>query len=405
MILSGQLLLPCKERSVQISPGWIRLDGPVIAEVCAGETHPSPDLGGDRFLISPGFIDPHLHLPQIDAFGAYGMPLLEWLEGAVFPAEAAWKDPDHAEVRCQSALDQLRAVGTTGIFAFSTNHVESTRRALRLCRESGMRALIGQPLSDRDIHPDLLLSTRGNVEAMNRLLDEYPPGDDPVSAAVAPRFAPTCSPELLHRCGERARCENAFVATHLSENEAECERALEIHGGEHYTGIYAEAGLRGPRSFLGHCIHLSHAEKNHLAASGSVAVHCPTSNLFLRSGTMNRAAHLRSGIRCALGSDIAAGYEKSMIRTARTMLAMTFPLGEAPPDSAEAWWQITAGNAQLLGWEDCGKLEAGCRADLALIDPFHDWRTTMDPLSDLLWSWDDRWLAQTLVAGRSVFRR
>lgn len=405
MIFTGQLLLPEGDRSVRLAAGWIRTEGRHIAEVEVGALHAGADAGGEDFLVCPGFIDPHLHLPQIDAFGAYGLRLLEWLQGAIFPAEASWKDPDHAETRCRSALEQLWAVGTTGIFAFSTNHRESTRRALRLCRGSDMRALVGQPLSDRDIHPDLLQSTRANLEDAERLLEEFPADGGEAAAAVAPRFAPTCSPELLQGAGRIARQAGAWVATHLAENEPECERALAIHGGEHYTEIYGKAGLLGPRSFLGHCIHLSPAEREMLAGTESVAVHCPTSNLFLRSGTMNRAAWLREGIRCAVASDIAAGFEKSMIRTARTMLAVTFVLGEEAPSAGEAWWQITAGNAGLLGWEDCGALSPGNRADLLLIHPCHDWRGTMAPLSDLLWSWDDRWLERTILAGRTVYRR
>lgn len=404
MILTGQLLLPDGERSVRPRPGWLRIDGERIEAVEVGGIHPSPDAGDADTLVSPGFIDPHLHLPQIDAFGGYGLRLLEWLERSIFPAEAAWRDPARAEIRCRSALRQLWAVGTTSVFAFATNHRESTRRALRLCGEAGMRARIGQPLSDRSIHPDLLQSERENLDDLEHLLDEFPerPGVN-VSAAVAPRFAPTCGPGLLHGCGELARARGAFVATHLAENEPECELAVALHGGPDYTSVYGRAGLLGPRSFLGHCIHLSPSEQRLLAETESVAVHCPTSNLFLRSGTMNRAAWLRAGIRCGLASDISAGFEKSMIRTARTMLAVTFEVGEAPPSAAEAWWQITRGNARLMEWEDCGEIAPGNRADLVLLKPFHDWRHTADPLSDLLWSWDDRWLERTLLAGRTVY--
>ena len=406
MILTGQLLLPEAPGSVGLRPGWIRLENDRIAESGEDGIHPAADAGDPDTLVCPGFVDPHLHLPQIDAFGAYGLRLLEWLEEAVFPAEAAWRDPDFAEGRCRSALEQLWAVGTTGIFAFTSNHRESTLRALRTCRRSGMRALVGQPLSDRDIHPDLLRSTVENLGDAERLLDEFPAdGNAAVAAAVAPRFAPTCSPDLLAGAGRIARERGAYVATHLSENEPECERAIALHGGPDYASIYERNGLLGPRSFLGHCIHLSEDERSLLAESGAVAVHCPASNLFLRSGTMNRAAWKRAGIRCALASDIAAGFEKSMIRNARTMLAVTFYLGERPPPAGEAWNQITAGNADLLGWNDCGRLAAGARADVLLIRPGHDWRSTRDPLGDLLWSWDDRWLERTFVGGRTVYRR
>lgn len=408
MLITGQLLLPDTPRSVRIAPGWVRLEGGRIAEVRIGEIHRDADLGGPTHFVAPGLVDPHLHLPQIDAFGAYGMRLLEWLRDVIFPSESAWGDPDHAELRCDSALKQLWAVGTTGIFAYTSNHRESSRRALALCERYGMRAILGQPLSDFDIIDALKQPAARCLEDARLLLDQFPerPAEQSrVCAAVAPRFAPTSTPELLHGAGALAKEYNAFVASHLAENEPECARAVELHGGPDYTSVYHRARLLGPKAVFGHCIHLSPPERQLLAETGTVIAHCPTSNAFLRSGTMNRAQWLRDGLRVAVASDIAAGYDKSMIRTARAMLEVTMYVREGPLTAAEAWWQITAGNADLLGWSQCGRLHDGGEADVIVIEPFHAWLKTLDPLSDLLWSWDDRWLKATIINGRVVYRR
>ncbi|MGE9290262.1 MAG: amidohydrolase family protein [Puniceicoccales bacterium] len=403
MIINGQLLLPAGERSVDIQPGWIRIEEDRICEVQVGEMHPQPDLGDESYLVTPGFIDTHLHLPQIDSFGAFGERLLDWLQGTIFPAEIAWADPDYAKARGRSAMEQLFACGTTGIVAFASNHFESTRRALETADEIGMRASIGQTLCDMEITPELLIPTGESLRQARDLLEAYPPGGERVTASIAPRFALTCTGELLSGCGELAREFGAIVQTHLAEMEPECERACELHGAPDYTRIYEQAGLLTERSLFGHSIHLSGDERRRLAAAGSKAAHCPTSNTFLRSGVMNRAQCLRDGYGVTLATDQCAGYEKSMIRVARSMLEVTMFVGETPPSEYEAWWQITAGNAQELGWADSGVLREGAEADVVLIQPEHPWYQLRRPLSDLLWTFDDRWLKKTIANGRVVY--
>jgi guanine deaminase len=196
----------------------------------------------------------------------------------------------------------------------------------------------------------------------------------------------------------------AIVQTHLAEMEPECERACQLHNASDYTEIYERAGLLTELSLFGHCIHLSQNERQRLAAAGSKAAHCPTSNTFLHSGVMNRAQCLRDGLAITLASDLCAGYEKSMIRVARSMLEVTMFVNEAPPSEYEAWWQITAGNAAELGWHDCGVLKEGAEADVVLIRPEHSWHTLRRPLSDLLWTFDDRWLKTTIANGKIVYQ-
>jgi len=404
--IGGQLLLPTSKRELELVPGWMQVEEGIITKVVRDSIPSDLDLGGENSLIAPGLIDTHWHFPQIDAFGAYGMRLLEWLSGVIFPCEANWSDPAYAKRRAASAIDQLFAVGTTSFVAFSSNHYEATRQALQLCEARGMRAAVGQALCDMEIQEDLKLSTDQCISDARRLLEEFhPQGDEHgrVAACVAPRFALTCTMDLMKECGKLMREYDAIMECHLSENEPECARAIELHGGPDYTSVYERAELLGPRAIYGHCIHLSPDERARLAKTATIMSHCPTSNSFLRSGTMNRAQWLRDNLIVAAGTDIGAGFEKSMIRVGRSMLEVTMYVNETPPSSAEAWWQISQGNAEALGWDKTGCLAEGFEADYLVIEPSHDWRKCPCPLNDIMWSWDDRWLKTTVVNGQIVY--
>lgn len=405
MIASGYLVLPdlSGDNTITIQKGWIEWDGPIVVRVEIGDDHPNPDLGGPESLISPGFIDTHLHLPQVDAMGAYGMQLLDWLEQVVFPAEANWADPDHAAKRTDTLLDQLISVGTTGFFAFSANFREATLAALERSKERGFRAKIGQPLTDMHIHDALIKSVQENMDDARTTIEKFPESSTSrVAAAIAPRFALTCSSELLEACGVLVTDTGAYLETHLAEMEPECVLACERHQASDYTAIYEQAGLLGPRSFFGHGIYLSDSEQARLAASGSVIAHCPTSNTFLRSGTMNRRHYETIGLATSLASDIAGGPDKSMIRVARAMMEASFHVDAEPAPSLEAWWQITQGNAERLGWNSAGIIREGADADLVVIQPHPDWLTARDPLGYVIFGWDDRWLEQTILRGKPV---
>ena len=222
-----------------------------------------------------------------------------------------------------------------------------------------------------------------------------------MAAAVTPRFAVSCTPELLAEAGKLAQSHAAVVQTHLAETQHECETVKQLFDGKKYVDVYREAGLLGAKTILGHGIYLDEQDRQTLAELQCVIAHCPTANTFLRSGTMNRQALLDDGVTIALGSDVGAGYERSMIRVARAMITAASSIGDDFPSAGEAWYQITAGNADALGWSDAGRLTVGDPADLLVIQPDIQWlESPVDPLAALMWSWDDRWLKQVYVQGR-----
>jgi len=419
LIIAGALLLPdtLGERpGVRLAQGWLRTEGGLVVEVHEGGLPASFDLGGDGYLISPGFIDTHMHLPQFDLIGAHGMSLLDWLDRVTFPNEARWADADYAAAMTERVIDQMLSVGTTSFVGYATVHHEATKRALGCCAARGLRAVVGQVLIDQEA-PDSMLRDAGEcIAETESLLNDWPsqpeqrsPGNR-VSSAVTPRFAITCSEGLLKAAGDLAKKHDAYVQTHLAEMLPELDTVAKLHSGPDYTSVYHRAGLLSPRTLLGHCIYLSDDERRMIAETGSIAAHCPTANSFLRSGTMNRQQLSDAGITLSLGSDIGGGYERSMIRVARSMIEATFHAGSTSggggcpaPSAAEAWWQATAGNADALGWPDTGRIHENAEADLVVIQPNIPWQTAHDPLGMVMFAYDDRWVRATVVNGEVAY--
>lgn len=397
LVIAGRLMLPGGPASVRVEPGVVEIAGDRIVRVGAGSAEHA-DLGGPDCLICPGFVDTHLHLPQFDSIGRDGLELLEWLQRVVFPAEAKWADAGYAGAMAARVARQLLGVGTVGVGAYATVHERGARAAIEALGAAGMRGYVGQVLMDRGAPPELLGRAGELVAQASRQR-----GVGRIAPAVTPRFAVSCTDELLRGAGKLAAATGWAVQTHLSETERECAVVGELFGGVTYTEVYERAGLLTNRTLLGHGIWLSDAERARIAAAGSVVAHCPTANLFLGAGAMDRAAHHRVGVRTSLGTDVAGGPDRSMVRVARAMIETAKRLGRTPPGAPECWWQITAGNAAAMDFADGGRLEAGAAADVLVIRPDVPWSADAEGLATLLYAWDDRWLKATIAAGRTVY--
>ncbi|MGB0597387.1 MAG: amidohydrolase family protein [Rubripirellula sp.] len=405
MILTGQLLIEDGSGGCHLQPGHVRLDGEIIAEISLNEPPPKGDrsiqdvFGGHDCLICPGFIDAHLHLSQFGIIGAHGLPLLRWLAEFTFPEENKWNDPELAASTTATALEELLSHGTTGIAAYATVHHEATWRCLQVAEQKGVRALIGQVLMDCNAPASLCRPAAQLLNEAESLGAKYPPNRR-VAAAVTPRFALSCSEELLRGSGKLATEQQATIQTHIAETKIECQQ-VQRQFGKPYSQVYRDAGLLTERSLFGHGIYLDPLDRQQLAAANSKIVHCPTANSFLRSGEMNRQTLAEESIQLAIGSDIGAGYERSMVRVARGMILTAARLGTSVPSASEAWYSITAGNADALSWLDAGRLRVGACADLLIIRPSIDWQSAnSDPLSKLMFGWDDRWIQHVFLRGK-----
>lgn len=321
-------------------------------------------------LILPGFIDPHIHYGQTGVIASYGAQLLEWLETYTFPAEAKLADPAHAALVADFFLDELLRNGTTTAAVYATVHPQSVDAFFAASEARGTSMIAGKVLMDRNA-PEYLTDTAktGHDESLALIARWHGRGRQ--RYAVTPRFAITSTEAQLESAGALAKSRpDLYIQTHMSENRDEIAwvRAL-FPGARDYADVYDRFGLLGPRTLLGHCIHVSSDERRRLAETGSVAVFCPTSNLFIGSGLFDLATmRATPAVRVALATDVGGGTSYSMLRTAGEAYKVLQLQGQNLTAFA-AFHQMTRGNAVALSMEsEIGALTAGSWADAVVLD-------------------------------------
>lgn len=361
-------------------------------------------------LILPGFIDPHIHFPQVQVIGSYGAQLLDWLNTYTFVEEQKFADPGHARRMAPAFFDELLRHGTTTAVAFCSVHKASADAFFAEALRRGMRMIGGKVMMDRNAPEALRDSAQAGYDDSRALIGDWH-GRGRLHYAISPRFAITSSGAQMEAAGALVRAyPELHVQTHLSENRAECAFARELFPfAADYAAIYEHYGLMGPKSLFGHCIHLSEREIGALAESGSVAVFNPTSNLFLGSGLFDLARIRRLGARVAVATDVGGGTSYSMLRTMDEGYKILQLQGQSLPPLM-AYYMITLGNARALGLEGViGSLRVGRDADLVVLDSratpamalrAEAARTLAEELFILQTMGDDRAVAETYVAGR-----
>ena len=326
--------------------------------------------------VMPGFIDTHVHSPQLDVIASYGTELLDWLNTYTFPAERRYADAEQSQLGAARFLDALLAHGTTSAVVFPTVHKVSADALFAAAAQRGMRLISGKVLMDRNA-PDGL---RDDVEQAERdcidLIHRWH-GKHRLAYAVTVRFAPTSSPAQLAMAG--ALCGSypgVYMQTHVAENRAEVEwvKAL-FPQARSYLDVYAKAGLLNPRSVMAHGIWLDNEDRALLKASGAQLAHSPSSNLFLGSGIFDWRAAEAAGVAVSVGSDVGGGTSLSMQRT----LADAYKLQAMGGQRLTAWKALhaaTLGAAQALGLaHEIGSLNVGCAADVCV------WEKAVGPVA------------------------
>ncbi len=365
-------------------------------------------------LIMPGFIDAHAHMPQMQVIASYGAELLDWLNNYTFPAETKFSDTEHARRIAGLFLDTLIGHGTTTVAAYCSVHRVSAEALFEAALLRDMRIVAGKVMMDRNA-PDGLRDTPQSGYDDSKALIKRWHGKGRLNYAITPRFAITSTPEQMEMAGAlAAEFPDLHVQTHLSENHAEIALSEELFPDRSdYADIYEHYGLTGPKTLFGHCIHLSEREADALAESGSVAVFCPTSNLFLGSGLFDYQRYRKRGkaLRIAAATDVGGGTNYSMLRTMDEGYKVIALQGEKLNPLA-SFWQITLGNAKALSFErQIGTLEAGHEADLVVLDcratPAMAIRaeaieTLVEELFLLQTLGDDRAVVETYVAGKAM---
>jgi guanine deaminase len=371
-----------------------------------------PDL-----CLAPGFVDLHIHYPQLDVIASPAEGLLPWLEHYTFPHEKQFSDPEHARETAHFFLHELLRNGVTTALCFATAHPESVDAFMAEAQARQLRMIAGKVLQDRH-SPDGLrdTDTQRSLQQTEALIGRWH-GVDRLGYAITPRFAPTSTPEQLHGAGELARQHpDVWIQTHLAENLDEIRWVHELFPqARSYLDVYDRAGLLRPRAVYAHSIHLDDTDRHRMHETGSVAAISPTSNLFLGSGFFDYAGADRCGMRYGLASDVGGGTSFSPFHTMAAAYSVARQAVGRPGLSlapAHLWWQHTAGAAQALGLAGTvGNLLPGCEADFIAINPkatpLLARRTSQaDTLAEWLFAMvvlgDDRLVAHTVVQAQVV---
>jgi guanine deaminase len=363
-------------------------------------------------LILPGFVDCHAHMPQMQVIASYGTELLGWLNTYTFPEESKFVDAQHGRRISRLFLDEVIRHGTTTVAAYCSVHKQSAEAFFAESHERNMLNIAGKVMMDRNAPEALRDTPQSSYDDTKALIAEWH-GRGRQHYAVTPRFAITSTPEQMEAAQALMREHpDLHLQTHLSENRAEIEFTQELYPwSRDYTDIYERYGLLGPKSLFGHCIHLTERESDAMSESGSVAVFCPTSNLFLGSGLFDyhRYRGRPKPLRISVASDVGGGTNYSMLRTMDEGYKVIALNGEKLNPLA-SFWQLTRGNAEALSLSHrIGTLEKGTEADIVVLDSsanpgmrlrMETVRTLAEELFLLQTLGDDRAVAEVYVAGK-----
>ena len=322
------------------------------------------------YLIVPGFIDTHVHSPQLDIIGSYGEQLLDWLNKYTFPAEARYADVTYAATSAVAFLDSLLDAGTTSALVFATSHLQATEQLFEAANEKGMRLIAGKVLMDQNALPEILDTAVGGIADSETLINKWH-GAGRLGYAITPRFAGSSSVQQLQLAGElHKKYPDTWVQTHLSESPDEIDWVAQTHPDtSDYLNAYEKYELVGERSVFAHCIHLTESERGRLADAGGKVAFCPSSNMFLGSGLLDFEQLKRDEIGVSLATDVGAGTSLSMLRTMGDAYKVCQLRGYSL-SAMEAFAMSTLGNAQCLHLDKyIGNFEVGKEADFLMLDP------------------------------------
>lgn len=360
-------------------------------------------------LIVPGFIDCHVHFPQVDIIASHGEQLLDWLARYAYPAEEAFADAEHAHAVAGFFVDELLRNGTTTALVFPSVHPQSVDAIFKAADKRGMRLLSGKVLMDENC-PEALRDDPESAYADSRQLIEKWHGKNRLGYAITPRFAVTSSEAQLKAAGKLAReFPDVHVHTHLAENHDEVELvAKKFPWSRSYLDVYEQLGLVRERSVFAHCLHLDDQDREQLAKLGAAIAFCPTSNLFLGSGLFDLRAARDLCIRTGVGTDVGGGTSLNMFRTLSEAYKVLQLQGQSLPGS-RALYLATLGAANALYLDDrIGNFITGKEADFVVLDysassitrrRLSHCQDITQKLFALIMLGDDRSIAETYVMG------
>lgn len=323
-------------------------------------------------IILPGFVDTHVHFPQIRILGGLGFTLLDWLEQLALPEEARLADANYAAAIAAEFVDALASHGTTTALVFGSHFAPATAALFEAAAKLGLRISSGLVLSDRNLRPELHQTPEGAYRESRALIERIH-GKGRLSYAVMPRFAVSASEAMLETCGALiAAYPDVLFTTHINENRIEVEDVARLFpSAADYLAVYERYGLVGRRSVLAHNVHAGDDEIRRVSARQASIAHCPASNAALGSGIFPMARHLSAGARFALGSDVGAGTGFGIMKEALAagLIQRIAPAPVILPPAMMLYLATRAGAEALAMEDETGDFSAGKSADFVVLDP------------------------------------
>jgi 5-methylthioadenosine/S-adenosylhomocysteine deaminase len=391
LLIRGGIVVTMNDR-LEIVEGDVSVrDGRIAAIAPAIDTPHDRVVEARGGFVLPGLIQTHIHLCQT-LFRGYAddLPLMDWLRRRIWPMEAA-HTADSLRVSARLAATELLCSGTTAVLTMETVH--DTDAVFEAVAETGLRATIGKCMMDfnSDVPPRLQEQTQASIDESVAIRRRWHgAANGRVRAAFAPRFAVSCSRELLEAVAHLSATDGALVHTHASESRDEVAIVRLIAGGLSNIEYLASLSLASPRLCAAHCVWVDDREQQLLSDYGVKVMHCPGSNLKLGSGVAPVPEMLARGITVSLGADGAACSNRLDIFDEMRLAALVQAPRRQPGVivARELLWMATRAGARTLGLEtDIGSIELGKRADLIIVDRDRPHLATgPDPYSTLVYA-------------------
>jgi len=424
---------PCSKRETLFTEGKDCKSRHDIEQGINENENENEDKNEDCFWV-PGFIDCHTHAPQYENLGlGLDKELLEWLQNTTIPTEMTFKcdypssnsfhsKHDLVQSKYDSMIKRYLKMGTTTACYFGSIHLESNKILVNLLQDIGQRAFVGKTcMNQHSFHDYLDESIESSLDDTGKFIEfcrEKNENNNAMSMmitpVITPRFAISCSMELMKGLAQLARDHDCFIQSHLSENKKEIEFIKLIYPDhENYTQVYDEAGLLTKKTIMAHCIHLNDNEIETLKDRKVSIAHCPISNFSLNSGIMNTRKLLNSNIKIGLGSDISGGYSICMLEVMRQAIIASKVIyfnddQYLPLSCKEAFYLATLGGAMALGIDHMtGNFKIGKKFDALCIKrdklfPLDNRSNLMQEFERFIYCGDDRRISKIFVNGKQV---
>lgn len=406
---------------------------------------PVTQLTSSQFLL-PGFVDCHIHAPQYPNIG-YGLdlPLLQWLETYTFPLEAAYEDTTFASKVYEAVVRRTINCGTTLASYFATNHRESSLVLAKEAAKQGQRALIGKVCSNTSSPDYYVETTEDSLKNTEQFIKDVKSlNSSLVKPIITPRFALSCTAELMQGLSALASKYDLHIQSHISENNGEIAAVKEVFKKDTYAGVYEDSNILTNKCIMAHGVHLGDTELQLLKERGTSVAHCPTSNTKLRSGLCDVRRLLKAGIKVGLGTDVAGGHNTSILLAIQDALNVSLNLevikkqhivgtgrinnpeadgnhNYEPLEYKHVLYLATLGGASALSLDHvCGNFAVGKDFDALLIDISNEpidlfnipasvaERSTAayskldEMIQKFVYVGDDRNIAKVFIAGKQV---